>query len=149
MLYRMKSDEKLFREWKELETEFGVRLLSSTVQNDMFMPSEQLNEDFNYLHQRYLELQQKFNESYLTKLTSLRDRTVEYIKQLNQTPITLEEFKEFRLFCPHFAGQHENGEDLFSNKEFVLTYCSHESNPVKHEGNCAMDVCPLLKGLTP
>jgi hypothetical protein len=145
MLYRIKTSKELFDAWKELEQDFGVKLLSSTLQNDMYLTHEVLNEEFAELHRKLLELQEKFTPTYIKRLTDLRDRTANYIKESNKTPITKEEFKDFRRYCPNFLAQYEAGADKYSKIEPILTHCNHKSNPIDHEGNCGTDVCPLLK----
>lgn len=98
MYYRIKSDEKLFKVWRKLENETGERLLSSLVQNDMIGTTEGLNEEFDLLHTKLLELQEKYSQQFLSKIIDLRDETAKYIADLNTTPVTQEEINELERY---------------------------------------------------
>lgn len=144
MIYRVGSSEELFTEWRNYEQDTSKILLSSLVQNDMLLSHEQLNNNFDTVYATINSLQDKYSQSFLIKLHDLMRRTADYIKELNNVPITQEEFLDFMQFaCPHFIGQWEDREDIMSRP--VLVFCNHNQNPDKHEGNCAMGICPLMK----
>jgi mRNA-degrading endonuclease RelE of RelBE toxin-antitoxin system len=147
MLYRIYVHEKLFKEWKDLEKEVGVYLLSSTVQNNMYATTEELNKSFSDLHIILTELSLKYTKEFLGKIEALRNRTVSYINLLNITPLTQEEFKEWRLHCTFFVGQWEGNseEQEMRSGQPVLTFCNHLDNTCKTEGNCTLKDCPLTK----
>jgi len=51
--------------------------------------------------------------------------------------------------CKYFCGQWEENEITggsdYKEYEPVLTFCNHESNPDKYEGNCNERLCSKLR----
>lgn len=151
MIYRIKSNAILFDEWSRLEKElnFPDLHMKSLVQNDMFLSSEMLNENYKILNKIIRNLNgDELNRATINNLIKQRDETTKYIRELNNNPLETEEFGDYRKYaCPHFIGQWE-GEPEEQEMKYgdpVLVYCNHSKNPDKHEGNCNMMACPLLK----
>lgn len=145
MIYRIKTNKDLFCKWKELEQETNSRLLSGLVQNGMFLPTVQLNESFDEFHQAYLKLQEKYTPQYLQKLTQLRDETVQYIKQLNNIPLTQDEFNEFSPWCNYFERTQQGFLGQPQSEIPQQHNCNHQHNAYNGQNNCSMQNCPLLK----
>lgn len=143
MIYRIKSNENLFNEWRKYEEETKEFLLASLVQNDMLLTTQQLNDSFSVFHQTITELKGSHSNIYVRQITYLRDKTVDYINNLNKLPLSDWEFSEFRTHCKFYQPQYEGFGDQKASTPSIHN-CSSTCNNGTEQDNCTLKYCPFV-----
>lgn len=146
MKYIIFTDGDLFNRWRELESKYGVHLLAGLLQNDCFIPTEELNKEFEQLHETFIKLHETFTPSALKPLADLRDETHQYIIHINTKeydPVLLHH--NMSHGCP---ARREKGTDKHAAYDLTIPnkncYCAHPENL----GNpCELSSCPTIRDL--
>lgn len=80
MLYVVKTDVTLFNRVRALEQKFNANLhLAGVIQNDMLIPSENLNESFQATHKKVVELQSLYLPTAIAEIIALQLDIKKYV----------------------------------------------------------------------
>lgn len=103
MLYVVKTDVTLFNRVRALEQKFNANLhLAGVIQNDMLIPSENLNESFQATHKKVVELQSLYLPTALADIVILQSDIQQYILKC-----TLEASEETIKDLCNYGNQYE------------------------------------------
>lgn len=92
-LYHIRIPE-LFKKWRDIEEEVGTEILSSTFQNELYVPSSELNRQFEVAWGIITkDLTETYSDKYLQKVKDLFIASGEQIKEFNKKPIDPEEVR--------------------------------------------------------
>lgn len=147
MKYIVFTDEDLFNRWRALEAQFGVRLLAGLLQNDMFIPTEELNKEFEELHDILTELHETYTPSALQPIVDLRNETQQYIIRINSQKRDPEHLhSQLNYGCPARRSK-LTGEKVSFNPEYSYKdcNCAHPENLGKL---CEPTNCPIIRELS-
>ena len=147
MKYIIFTDEDLFTRWRALEAQFGVHLLAGLLQNDMFIPTEELNKEFEQLHETFTQLHQTYVPSALQPIADLRDETQQYIIRINTKEIDpVDLHGRLNYGCPARKSNSTNKNDVF-NPDYYLSKNCHCVHPENLGNPCDETSCPIIRDL--
>lgn len=147
MKYIIFTDEGLFTRWRALEAQFGVHLLAGLLQNDMFIPTEELNKEFEKLHETFIQLHETYTPSALQPIADLRDETQQYIIKINsqkRDPVQLH--SQLNYGCPARRSR-LTGDKVSFNPEYSYKDCDC-AHPENLGNPCEPTSCPILRELS-
>lgn len=83
-----------FNKWRKYKDETGYPLLTGLFQNAMILSQSMLQQEFDSAWSQIVnDLPVKYSEEYIAGIKQLYLQSSEYIKSINETPVTDEEVK--------------------------------------------------------